>query len=128
MITIIQRFLRSNNVEYAKEWYNRLLQSGYSLKHFTLIQAAEEHGWNIPPEAKTYLKENADNNSSEEDYFDELYMQNPAEDSYTNSLLQLANDLGAKAEESKQLQIKRNVNKNIPKKTQNKKAVTELLQ
>lgn len=94
-ITIILRFLKSDDIHSAHEWYNRFLKVGFHLKHFTLIEEAKRLEWTVPETAEKYYQECEEKNKLEEnESFDDIYLQSPVEDSYTEEILKIAEKLG----------------------------------
>ncbi|CDO95076.1 unnamed protein product [Kluyveromyces dobzhanskii CBS 2104] len=94
MITIVLKFIQSGSTELAHEWYSRLLKTGYQLRHFRMIEEAKKLGWEVPASAEEYLQECERKNQLEDDNFDDMYLQNPTEDAYTDELIETARDIG----------------------------------
>lgn len=94
IITIVLKFIKSGNIDLAHEWYTRLLKTGYPLRHFKMIEEAKRLNWDIPEPAERYYEECERKNQLEEENFDDIYLQNPAEDSYTNDLIEAAKKIG----------------------------------
>lgn len=48
MISLILRYLSTDNIKEAYSWYQRFYKSGFEVKHYELIQAIKKYGWEFP--------------------------------------------------------------------------------
>lgn len=96
IITLVQRFLQSGNIESAHQWYQRLLASGYSLRHYSLIQAAIKNSWEVPDYAIKYLRESDIDDNFSEEILDDECLQDSMNCVHDEKLLQLAESLANK--------------------------------